>query len=345
MASTIVGLQEAVALQADVVTQSRGGYDSTVPRCDGANDGWEVAVYNAHLAGVLTVNSAGNDDLSPPRPGTCQLTGLAEPPSTLVVGGLSNPTGTYSTAARTSTSSPGGVDVTIDGASYPEAFTQVGVLASDTWDAGADVGSSFVSVGGTSLSAPQVAGSALMFKDWMIAQGFSAQAALPGVIFTNMVAMTDREDGAGPVVKGFDKYWGGGRFQQRLYGVADHPSGFWRWEVGVFTVGQSQHVHFLVGGSGNEPSGIQIFKAYAIFFEQDGTDVADIDLTVYDKGCGAGSSTLNYDNSRDDKSMVELGSTAAGKDLCLDLYGYHLPPGETRQVVLLDYYTDQTSMR
>lgn len=43
--------------------------------------------------------------------------------------------------------------------------------------------------------------------------------------------------------------------------------------------------------------------------------------------------------------MVRLGSNAANKALCVDLYGYHLLAGQTRQVVLVVYHTDETSMR
>ena len=45
------------------------------------------------------------------------------------------------------------------------------------------------------------------------------------------------------------------------------------------------------------------------------------------------------------KSMVSIGSAGASKDVCVDLYGFSVPPGETRDVILVAYYTDRTSMR
>jgi hypothetical protein len=117
-------------------------------------------------------------------------------------------------------------------------------------------------------------------------------------------------------------------------------------ETAWYTISNGQHVQHHVGGYGNEPSDIQIFKTYAVFFERDGADVADIDVTVKDLDCGTGSIGLGYDWSRDNKSMVALSSAlSAGKALCVDLYGYHVPAGETRTVVLVAYYSAQTSMR
>jgi len=119
----------------------------------------------------------------------------------------------------------------------------------------------------------------------------------------------------------------------------------WRCEFASYQVGNGAHVQHLVGGAGPEPAGIKTFKVYAVFFEADGMDIADVDMTVYDKGCGAGRAQLGADTSRDVKSMVSIGSSGSGKDVCVDLFGFHVPPNETRDVILVAYYTNETALR
>jgi hypothetical protein len=341
ISDTIHGLQAAVNWDADVVTESFGGGDGV---CDGFDAGWEAAVYSAYQAGVMVVGSAGND--GHPGDGSCKLTGLAEAPSQFVVGATDDPgSGAYATAGIASYSSQGGISVTIGGTSFTNVFTAVDAVVPGRWTYGADKASGYADESGTSLAAPQVAGVAALFKDWMIGLGFADFSNVPGVLFANVLAMTDRTTSFGKAASGFDRVWGGGRLQTRYFEQPDHPSGLWRWETASYQVGNGAHVQHLVGGAGNEPAGIQTFKVYAVFFEQDGSDVADIDMTVYDKGCGTGKVVLGSDASRDMKSMVSIGSAGSGKDVCVDLYGFHVPPNETRDVVVVAYYTDETSMR
>ena len=131
----------------------------------------------------------------------------------------------------------------------------------------------------------------------------------------------------------------------RYHGTPDHPSGLFFWETGIYSVADNQFVTHLVAGAPAEPGGIQRFKVYALFFERDGSNVADIDIRVYDSNCGAGRTLLGSDLSRDTKSQVTVGTQAAGKNLCVELEGYHVPPGQTRDVVLVVYYSDLTAMR
>lgn len=340
ISDTIRGLQQAVSWASDVVTESFGGGDGV---CDGVNAGWESAVYDAHNAGVLVVGAAGNETHPPDR---CTLTGLSEVPSQFVVGGLNDPgTGAYSTAAIAEGSSGGGVDVTINGSPFRRVFTGVDAVVPAHWSYAAGKNGTFDDVGGTSLAAPQVAGVAALFKDWMIGNGLVNQANSPGMLYANLLAMTDRQSSSGLKSAGFDPVWGGGRLQSRYFAAPDHPSGLVRWEFANYTIGANQHIQHRVAGVGNEPGGIRTFKIYAVFFERDGIDVADVDMSVYDKGCGAGKALLGSDLSRDMKSMVSIGSAGANKDVCVDLHGFHVPAGETRNVVLVAYYTGDTSMR
>jgi hypothetical protein len=341
--ATIRGLQKAVAEKADVVSESFGGGDGV---CDGTNSGWQSAVYNAAQAGVLVVGSAGNDGHAT---SACKLTGLSEVPSQFVVGATNDPgSGAYSTVDVASYSSRGGVSVTVDGSTFSQGFTGVDAVVPGRWRFGAGKGTAFNDVSGTSLAAPQVAGAAMLFKDWLYAKGFGGAAETPGFMYANLLAMTDRAN-SGTTYKstGFDPVWGGGRLQARYYDLpAESTSGVWRWESAWYTLSDGQTVNHLAAGAGIEPAGIGQFKAYAVFLERDGTDVADIDMEVRDQNCAAGSALLGSDSSRDMKSMVRLaGSSVSNKSVCVKLKGYHVPQGESRLVQLVIYWSDRTAMR
>jgi hypothetical protein len=77
-------------------------------------------------------------------------------------------------------------------------------------------------------------------------------------------------------------------------------------------------------------------------FEQGYWSVADVDLYVRDQNCAG--SNMGYDTSFDTKSMVRVGSAAAGKALCVRVKGYAVPP-EGRRVVLASYFSVDTQMR
>jgi hypothetical protein len=128
-------------------------------------------------------------------------------------------------------------------------------------------------------------------------------------------------------------------------GGADHPAGgargFDLWEVMIYNGNQ---IDFPIRGSGAEPASLQQFKVYAMVFEQSWKTVSDVDLYVRDMNCGSGSSQLGADASRDTKSMVRLGNSAAGRALCVRLHGYAVPPGG-RRVVLASYFSVDTQMR
>ena len=78
----------------------------------------------------------------------------------------------------------GGVNATIGGFNFNGVISKVDVLAPSVWTFAANEGNwGFSADGGTSFAGPQIAGAALLFKDWMIAQGWGSYANLPGVIF------------------------------------------------------------------------------------------------------------------------------------------------------------------
>jgi hypothetical protein len=82
-----------------------------------------------------------------------------------------------------------------------------------------------------------------------------------------------------------------------------------------------------------------------MFFEQDASDIAKIDLRVRDSNCSGSSASLGLDNSDDVKKRVRVGSSAAGKALCARLNAIHMPSGASRRAHVFAYYSGDTSMR
>jgi hypothetical protein len=339
ISDTIRGLQRAVLSKADVVSESFGGVATSIP----SMQPWFDAVHAAETAGVLVVGSAGNDGTS----SSWNLVAPALAPQMLTVGGLSAPATAagYSGASIWSGSSTGGLPIKVNGLTYSGAVTGVDVVVPTLWSFAADSGSGFVSVAGTSHAAPKVAGAALLFKSWALANGFTFTAHHPGVMRANMLAMTDRANGTSTYrTSGCDKRWGCGRFQMRNYGPEDHPSGIWRWESAAYTLSHGQTVQHLVGGSGLEPTGASMLKAYAVVRETNLGHAADIDLRIYDKNCGSGRALLAADTSKDTKMMAQT-TAAGGKAACIELSAAHVPGGGTREVILVVYYSNETVMR
>jgi hypothetical protein len=63
------------------------------------------------------------------------------------------------------------------------------------------------------------------------------------------------------------------------------------------------------------------------------------------KGRVAGERGLQRGVSYDVKSMVRIGSSAAGENLCTEFRAVHVPSGESRRVHFFRYSSVSTSMR
>jgi hypothetical protein len=86
-------------------------------------------------------------------------------------------------------------------------------------------------------------------------------------------------------------------------------------------------------------------KVIALTREIDGTNAADVNLSLRTQNCAAGGTTLSSDISRDYKSMVKYGNLAGGQQLCVQLTGAHVPAGISRLVQVVVYYSGDTAMR
>jgi hypothetical protein len=341
----IAAIQRMIEEGVDVVNLSRGDWD-VYCNYDQLVDDWSTAVKQAHDAGVLVVASAGNTG-NPLN--SCSITRWAQAPSAFVVSGTVDPNDNgYATSAREASYAIGPMNAGVYNGSnyvYRTALTGIDAVVPGSWLFGATTPNNFVATGGTSLASPQVSGAAMLVKHSFLSNGLTYIDS-PGVLFTALLAMTDRESGSTHLSTGFNSAWGGGRMQLRYFmSGSDHPAGgAWGLDQWETVVHQGDVFDFPIRGTAAEPTTIQQFKVYAMVFEGDWAAVADVDIQVRDKNCGVDSAYLGGDSSYDTKSMVRVGSIAAGRALCVRVTGYAIPP-EGRRVVLTSYFSVDTAMR
>lgn len=330
----------------DVLVSSTGHYTAV---CDGiAASDLQETIYTAQSMGLIVVQAAGNKyDGS----GNCTVDGTAEAVSAFAVGaaGESSSSCTSSNWASCdirSISERGGMTAVVDGVSWPGQVSLVDALAPCMmyyyFNTTGSISSSTECW--TSWAAPQLGGTAILLKDWFLANGHTA-INIEGRLFVVMLAMTDRQGGSSYRFSGFDPRWGGGRLQMRYFSGCE-PGCPWGWETysNVLYDGDVRDHEFL--GTGTESSSLNQYKVYSMVFEDDNDDMADIDLQVRDDNCSASSQFLWGDYTMDVKSMVRLsGSVAAGKRLCNRLEADHVPSGESRRVHVFGYYSGDTAMR
>lgn len=288
---------------------------------------------------IFTVGSVGN------TAATCTATNY----STCLVSDGVDPSGNQVGSAR------GGVTVTSGGYTYANALSAVDLLAYRcfyyAFDAVGGSAAGFTPTSqlncGTSFAQPQVAGAALLVKDWAL-EDHGTFINAPGALHTMLLGMGDRMDGNSATAKRsarFSNLTGAGRFQSRLLRNEAHPGGPWGWELRRITFTQSGTiVNLPVRGPGAEPSDLRQFKAIIHWAEDDATDIGDIDLWVTKNNCGGGSD-FGSDQSLDNKAMVRVGPEAAGEELCVALYSYHIPAHRSRTVTLFTYYSADTAFR
>jgi hypothetical protein len=104
-----------------------------------------------------------------------------------------------------------------------------------------------------------------------------------------------------------------------------------------------QSVYIPVLDTGPEPIGLQQLKVIALTRETDGSNAADIDVYLTWENCAG--TEAQRDISRDYKSMTKVGPEAGGEKVCVKLEPYHIPPGSSRTVQVVFYYSGDTAMR
>jgi len=347
-------IELAIDLELDVIESSQQ-FGAAVCQGYGTID-MEESIYEAQLANILVVQSAGNYGFG----GACNVVHPGDTPSAFAVRGLGSETNTctssnYATCPVWSGTSRGGVDATVNGATQSGAISAVSAMVpacpqyyyidSSPWIHTYPSGPLGTGCG-TSYAAPQVAGAAILMKDFFLANDYGF-IGIEGRPFAVLLAMTDREFpgpfGAGKTSVGFHPVWGGGRFQMRKFDSSDHAGVFgWESYSHLFTA-DNETVEHNLWGSVAEPSTLNQLKVYSVFFEKDSLNMAKIDMRVLAGNC-AGSS-LGLDNSYDVKKMVRTGTAARSQQTCARLQASHLPTGVQRRAHVFAYYSAATSMR
>ena len=80
---------------------------------------------------------------------------------------------------------------------------------------------------------------------------------------------------------------------------------------------------------------------------KDNTDAADVDLAIWKNNCNGTvvDNRLQKDFTYDVKSMTKAGPEAAGEALCAKVHTRHVPGTQTRKVILIMYYSNETEFR
>jgi hypothetical protein len=192
-----------------------------------------------------------------------------------------------------------------------------------------------------------VGGGAAVIKDLHLSKGHTSFDSQEGRLFVAMLAMGDRASGISSYNSfGYHPHWGAGRLQLRMMDAAGHsPGSAWAWHAANIELSDGETYDFQFQGTGNESALLNQFKATMAFWEIDNTDVADITMELRDQNCGSGSVGLGSDFSYDVKKMIRVGTSAAGKALCLRIKAWHVPTGQTRKVQVFAYLSADTDMR
>ena len=190
---------------------------------------------------------------------------------------------------------------------------------------------------GSSFAAPQVAGAALLLKDWVLDE-HGTFINDPGHLQAMLLAMTDRENGTGQKANsGFHPRWGGGRFQARFFFDPGQESGPWGWESAWSTLSDGETWQRYPFNGANLPASTTQWKAYMWWAEDDDHNAADLVLRTYDSVCTG--LPIRGDYSFDVKKMTRLDESVAGQRICVATTAFHIPAGQDRRAHLFNYYT------
>jgi hypothetical protein len=180
--------------------------------------------------------------------------------------------------------------------------------------------------GGTSVAAPQVAGSAAILKGAWIEQGYPvAMYKNPHLLFAALLLMGDRQTQFGTIRNsGYDTLFGNGRFEVNKLD-SDGMQVPWGWETGSRWITPNQSQFVLINNGNPLPSGVTEIRATMWWPEphvdnagNNGSDiVVDLESTSSSGGnCGSSWSWVRSDSSWDTKKMVWA---AAQPDRCYRL--------------------------
>ncbi|XXT22777.1 S8 family serine peptidase [Sorangium sp. So ce429] len=171
---------------------------------------------------------------------------------------------------------------------------------------------------GTSISAPTVTAGAINFIDYY-KDSHSALIGEPGMLYTHLLLMGDRQGESGKITHGYDNLWGAGRLKMRRLDAAgmDSPYG---WQAARVCIDDGE-VYTIPIKSGNVLSGrVDDVKAVVYWYDrrhETGGAIDDVDLRLL---TAAGTPLRESLDDHDNKERV-YASGVGGKALKLEIIG------------------------
>jgi hypothetical protein len=172
-----------------------------------------------------------------------------------------------------------------------------------------------------------VAAAAVNFIDWYKHTN-SDLIDSPGVLFTNMLLMGDRQGQSGSYLTSkFDERWGAGRLQLRKFDSSglDRPDG---WDTGYTCIDDEETAVFSINRGSAISSSVDVFNGVIYWYDprhEDGRSVSDIDMRLKtSSGTTLRSSLDSYDN----KELV-FSTNVGGQSLEVELNGYDVKTDST----------------
>jgi hypothetical protein len=314
-ADLVMAIEKAVALGADVISLSLGDSDSDTWCKNDSFSGIREAFEDATDAGVLMVNSAGNNQIA--NEDVCNINFQSTFPDSLAVGGLwladgilgnTSTTPIYPNSSRgtfSSTNHKGQTTwpfiVDLIAPAQARFIPSSGTAGSEAYDATTYVG--------TSISAPIVAGSAAILKDWARMRG-----GLPGGLTEDPYAirvllslMGDGRDSSSQWLN-YTSGFGALRF---INFDTEVGSGAWGVQRRVMVPGQV--VDWSIGTTGPESTAVKGWKFAALIDRNRYGGTPYVNFSLVDKcPAGGGETTLFTWKSTGHKSRFRMASSILG---------------------------------
>ena len=329
-------IEQAIVDGADIINMSFG--DGSFCDVDKDSGGRNLAIRNAVQAGLMVFASAGNAGTA----ASCTINYPAVRPEVMAISGLETHWGgAYTGTELDDGSSRGSLTITVDGLSHSSTgpFLAAPFTISHYFNGSSgyrDWSQNFIN--GTSFSSPIAAGGAALVKDAFVDLGYASATEVGWTWMSLMALMGDR--------------WSGPAASTRTNGTTSSLSGYGRlrlhvpdsdslttpWKFGYVWARLATINQGIKVGIGNIPAGATQLKVVTLWDEDDLEDAADITIQLEDGCSGTGPfPVLATDASYNLRKRVST-TAAAGKCVRLNVFPFHIPPGEERFAYVAWYY-------
>jgi len=351
--SVVEAAELAIAFGVDVINFSTNSEERD-EFCD-ANHSQAIAINNMMHNGIFVVNSAGNEANA--FPGICNVGPPATASGAFTVAAYEkggHPVTEELNEANIASFSSHGPDV--NGRPLVQMTASSGREGEHvvSWENPLYIEESR---GGTSYSAPIVAGAVANLKDFFIHKFGVTLANKVGLLFANMLIMGDGkiEDGVQTPTTPIDPRWGAGRLRMRMFNGAgmDTP---WRHRWAYHTLSQSEVFEIPVNpiAGTNEPvsENVEFFRAALWFHEPnlgEGVNSSVVSFLINEDGT---SNTYLCSSAAPQSQRLFLEEEIRNKAWTVKVGGQYLPAsidvqdpwyGETKRRVFVAMYFEDRS--